>query len=68
MIFVDIVGIIGNICRSPMAKAVLVHAINERGHADLFAIDSAGISERHVILGHVYILTLELISVHNVDR
>jgi len=36
---------LGNICRSPMAAAVLRHLLRERGLADAFEIDSAAVSE-----------------------
>ncbi|KAI9595107.1 protein-tyrosine phosphatase [Syncephalis fuscata] len=39
---------LGNICRSPMAKAVFVHAVNKRGLIDQFIIDSAGTSGVHM--------------------
>ncbi|RKP26976.1 phosphotyrosine protein phosphatase I superfamily [Syncephalis pseudoplumigaleata] len=39
---------VGNICRSPMAEAVLAHTIKERGLADRFTVDSAGTSGWHI--------------------
>ena len=34
---------LGNICRSPAAQAVMQRLVDERGLADRFYIDSAGI-------------------------
>ncbi|KAI8058627.1 phosphotyrosine protein phosphatase I superfamily [Syncephalis plumigaleata] len=39
---------LGNICRSPMAEAVLAHTVKSRGLADQFTIDSAGTSGWHI--------------------
>lgn len=39
---------LGNICRSPMAEAVFVHMIEERGVADRFVVESAGLGAWHV--------------------
>ncbi len=38
----------GNICRSPMAEAVLQHLVNEAGLAEQFHIDSAGTSDEEL--------------------
>lgn len=38
----------GNICRSPMAEAVLRHMVKEAGLGDQFSIDSAGTSGEEV--------------------
>jgi len=37
----------GNICRSPMAEAVLMHMVNEAGLSAHFQIDSAGTGDWH---------------------
>ncbi|MBW4080443.1 low molecular weight protein-tyrosine-phosphatase [Paenibacillus sp. S150] len=39
---------LGNICRSPMAEAVLRHKILERGLTEQVAVDSAGTGDWHV--------------------
>ena len=39
---------LGNICRSPLAEAMFLHKINERGIADRFHVDSAGTGSWHV--------------------
>ena len=39
---------LGNICRSPMAEAVLRHKIQERGLAQQIKVDSAGTGNWHV--------------------
>ncbi|OKP96587.1 low molecular weight protein-tyrosine-phosphatase [Paenibacillus sp. P46E] len=39
---------LGNICRSPMAEAVLRHKILERGLTDRIAVDSAGTGDWHI--------------------
>ncbi|HEX5725372.1 MAG TPA: low molecular weight protein-tyrosine-phosphatase [Longimicrobiaceae bacterium] len=38
---------LGNICRSPLAEAVFRKLVEERGLADRFEIDSAGVSGYH---------------------
>jgi len=38
----------GNVCRSPLAEAVLRHELERRGIADRFEIDSAGTDAYHV--------------------
>lgn len=38
---------LGNICRSPSAEAVFAHYVNEKGLADQYLIESAGISGYH---------------------
>ena len=38
----------GNICRSPLAHAVLQHRVDESGNADLFEIESCGLDAYHV--------------------
>jgi protein-tyrosine phosphatase len=38
----------GNICRSPMAEAVLVSMLRDRGMAEQVVVDSAGTGEWHV--------------------
>ena len=38
---------LGNICRSPAAHAVMQHLVEERGCADRYMIDSAGIGNWH---------------------
>jgi protein-tyrosine phosphatase len=38
----------GNICRSPMAEAVLRHLVNQAGLADQIHVDSAGTSNEEV--------------------
>jgi protein-tyrosine phosphatase len=38
---------LGNICRSPMAEAVMKRLVDEAGRADEFVIDSAGIMGYH---------------------
>jgi protein-tyrosine phosphatase len=38
----------GNICRSPMAEAVLVAMLRDRGLAEQVAVDSAGTGDWHV--------------------
>ena len=37
----------GNICRSPMAEAVLKHLVSERGLEDKIKVDSAGMISYH---------------------
>ncbi|MFE9277748.1 low molecular weight protein-tyrosine-phosphatase [Paenibacillus glucanolyticus] len=39
---------LGNICRSPMAEAVLRHKIVQRGLQDQVSVDSAGTGEWHI--------------------
>ncbi|WP_336781972.1 low molecular weight protein-tyrosine-phosphatase [Paenibacillus illinoisensis] len=39
---------LGNICRSPMAEAVLRHKIEERGFQHLIQVDSAGTGDWHI--------------------
>lgn len=39
---------LGNICRSPLAHALLVHRVRERGLTDRFEVDSAGTGAYHV--------------------
>lgn len=38
---------LGNICRSPAAEGIFRHIVNEKGMADRFEIDSAGIYGGH---------------------
>lgn len=35
----------GNICRSPMAEAILLHLLGQRGWTERFEVDSAAVSE-----------------------
>ena len=39
---------LGNICRSPAGEGILKHILSERGLADRFYVDSAGIGDWHV--------------------
>jgi len=39
---------LGNICRSPMAEAVLRHKITDRGLSDEIHVDSAGTGDWHI--------------------
>ncbi|MRN54549.1 low molecular weight protein-tyrosine-phosphatase [Paenibacillus monticola] len=39
---------LGNICRSPMAEAVLRHKINERDLSQAIIVDSAGTGDWHI--------------------
>lgn len=39
---------LGNICRSPMAEAVLRHKVMERGLASEIVVDSAGTGDWHI--------------------
>ena len=39
---------LGNICRSPVAEAVFVHLVNERGLSSKYSADSSGTSAFHV--------------------
>ncbi|WP_411553452.1 low molecular weight protein-tyrosine-phosphatase [Paenibacillus lautus] len=39
---------LGNICRSPMAEAVLRHKIAQRGLQDQISVDSAGTGDWHI--------------------
>ncbi|MFJ8237756.1 low molecular weight protein-tyrosine-phosphatase [Ureibacillus sp. NPDC094379] len=39
---------LGNICRSPMAEAVMRHLIEEKGLTDQMKVDSAGTSSYHL--------------------
>lgn len=39
---------LGNICRSPMAEAVVQHLVNEAGLSDAITVDSAGTGSWHV--------------------
>lgn len=39
---------LGNICRSPMAEAILRHKINEAGLAGRIRVDSAGTGDWHI--------------------
>ncbi|MEK5028041.1 low molecular weight protein-tyrosine-phosphatase [Paenibacillus sp. FSL M7-1046] len=39
---------LGNICRSPMAEAVLRHKIGERQLSDRISVDSAGTGDWHI--------------------
>ncbi|MCA9302996.1 MAG: low molecular weight phosphotyrosine protein phosphatase [Phycisphaerales bacterium] len=38
---------LGNICRSPLAEAIFIHMINERGIANRFIVDSCGTGGWH---------------------
>ena len=38
----------GNICRSPLAQAVLEHKLEQRGFSDRFVVDSAGTVADHL--------------------
>lgn len=38
---------LGNICRSPLAHALLVHKLTQRGLTDAFVVDSAGTGAYH---------------------
>ncbi len=38
---------LGNICRSPMADAIMLHLISQRGLADKVEVDSAGTNGYH---------------------
>ncbi|MDR0855101.1 MAG: low molecular weight phosphotyrosine protein phosphatase [Christensenellaceae bacterium] len=38
----------GNICRSPMAQSILTHIVRERGWAENFVINSAGVTDEAV--------------------
>ena len=39
---------LGNICRSPLAEAILKHKVLQRGYQQLFEIDSCGTSNYHI--------------------
>lgn len=39
---------LGNICRSPMAEAVMRHLIEREGLSDLVTVDSAGTGDWHI--------------------
>ena len=39
---------LGNICRSPMAEAILVHRVRDLGLADQIEVDSAGTGDWHI--------------------
>jgi protein-tyrosine phosphatase len=39
---------LGNICRSPLAKGVFRHVVEEAGLGDRFRVDSAGTSAYHI--------------------
>lgn len=39
---------IGNICRSPIAEAVMIDTVSKQGLSDKFEIDSAAIGSWHV--------------------
>lgn len=39
---------LGNICRSPMAEAVMRHVVEEAGLADRIEVDSAGTGDWHI--------------------
>ena len=39
---------LGNICRSPMAKAIMLHKIKEKGLSDKFIVDSCGTGPWHI--------------------
>ncbi len=39
---------LGNICRSPMAEAVMLRKVSDAGLSDKFLIDSAGTSSYHI--------------------
>jgi protein-tyrosine phosphatase len=39
---------LGNICRSPLAEAILIHRLRERGLIDQFDVDSCGTGQWHV--------------------
>lgn len=39
---------LGNICRSPMAEAVLLHKIEQAGLSEQIAVDSAGTGSWHI--------------------
>ncbi|XP_037087937.1 low molecular weight phosphotyrosine protein phosphatase-like [Pollicipes pollicipes] len=38
---------LGNICRSPIAEAVFLHAVTERGARDQWRVDSAALGDWH---------------------
>jgi protein-tyrosine phosphatase len=55
----------GNICRSPMAEAVMQDMINQAGLSDVISVDSAGTSSEHV--GQTaFPDTLEILREHNI--
>jgi protein-tyrosine phosphatase len=57
----------GNICRSPMAEAVLQHLVNEAGLAAQFQIDSAGTSDEE--LGNTtHKGTLQVLAKHSIPH
>jgi len=57
----------GNICRSPMAEAVLRHLVSEAGLADQIHVDSAGTSDEE--LGNTtHRGTLQVLSKHAVPH
>jgi len=39
---------LGNICRSPLAEAILIHKIKEKGLKDSIIVDSCGTSDFHI--------------------
>ena len=39
---------LGNICRSPMAEAIFIHKIKQKGLEDHFEVDSCGTSNYHI--------------------
>jgi protein-tyrosine phosphatase len=57
----------GNICRSPMAEAVLQHMVNEAGLTDQIHIDSAGTSSEE-IGNTTHHGTLKVLKKHNIPH
>lgn len=63
---------LGNICRSPMAEAIMTHLVAERGLSERFKIQSAGIGAWHIgdrpHSGTVQILKQHHIAIHPSKR
>ena len=58
---------LGNICRSPMAEAVMVHRVREAGLQTQIEVDSAGTGDWHI--GHApHEGTLQILKVNAIEH
>jgi len=58
---------LGNICRSPMAEAILVHRVREAGLQNQIEVDSAGAGDWHI--GHApHAGTLQILKTNGIEH
>ena len=57
---------LGNICRSPMAEAIMRHKVQAAGLAERISVDSAGTSSYHVG-ERPHPGTLRILDIHGID-